>query len=178
MQMRKAGTRNRNYFLFTIGMIVVVSIAMYNCKLAHTVQLLDNYRDASTTLFSSVESKRKLGDLKAKLGDMKDRKNTSVTKEQMQQALLDDLTALCQGKKATVIGISEAALARHGTYEVLSFSVELTGAYHDMVRMLNNFEGGAHGMRLASARFESHMNRQSKKKQLNAYLHVQHIRST
>ena len=60
-------------------------------------------------------------------------------------------------------------------YEIVSFSVELTGGYAEVLRTLRSFEQNTDGMRLASVRFESQLNRQLRKKRLKTFLHVQHL---
>lgn len=178
MQIKEGAHTHRNYFVLISGLLLVVCIAVYKFKITYTLDTWSALQESETLAATTNDSRGKLEWLKAELDGIGQQSQDRRNKEELQQILFQQLNAIGQKNQIGITGITDAEISRFENYEVTAFSVELSGNYGNIVKVLQEFEGNNEGMRLASVVYQSYMNRQTKQKQLKATIHVQHLKLT
>jgi hypothetical protein len=173
--MSKKQTPHKYYFLLICGVMCLLIMAVYKFKLAYTIDMMHQLTEAEVTSQRSLDSHQRLAELKMRAGDVHMKNEEKISHEALPQLFLQKMNAFTQNNSVELTGLSEVSITPYGSYDVLSLSAVLNGGYMDIIRTLKEFEDHGEPMRLASVKFQSTMNRQTKRKQLNAYLHVQYL---
>lgn len=165
---------HRNYLILLSAVMCLIILAMFKYKVSYTLSIREELIAAQQQAIEAKGAREKLDNLKAMTG-VKTNDHKKMSQEELQQHLLDGLTTLGLQNNVGVTGISGGEESGSNGYAITSFDVTLHGDYVNIIRLIQKFENENTQVRLASVRFASRMNRQTKRRELNAYLHIQQL---
>jgi hypothetical protein len=165
---------HRNYFFLLSAVMCLLILAMFKFKISYTMSVKEDLNATLQQVIEARGAREKLDNLKAMTG-VTTNERKKMSQEELQQHLLDGLTTLGLQNHVGVTGISGGEESGSNGYAITSFDVTLHGDYVNIIRLIQKFENENTQVRLASVRFASRMNRQTKRRELNAYLHIQQL---
>jgi hypothetical protein len=175
MKHLKWGT-HKTYWMLVMAMSFLLLLAFYKFKMSSTIDMVNNYCESEARLVQSLDADERLNALKQTLGNPTSKSTEQRTKEILQQELLEVITTVGMHYNVNVLGITNPRIKKVEHFEITGFVVDLTGGFQDIVKTLSAIETNDLGMRLSSVEFKAWMNRDTKKKQLNAQIYVQHMK--